>query len=222
MKNSLLLLFVLVAFFSCKQKEEAKIVTNELSVAEKIANANGIENWKNVKRIDFTFNVSRDTSNTKRSWRWSPKTGDITLISETDTISYNQKSVDSLSMNADKKFINDKFWLLAPFQLVWDKKTTFSEPSKENAPIGKNTLNKITLTYSNEVGYTPGDAYDLYYDDDFFIKEWIYRKGNSIEPTVISTWENYQDFNGLKLALVRNKEEGHWKLYFTGINVEVE
>lgn len=222
MKRSILLFVILIACFSCKQKERASIETRELSVAEKIAKANGIDNWKDVKRLDFTFNVARDTTNTKRSWSWSPKTGVVILIFEGDTISYNQKSVDSLSMDTDKKFINDKFWLLAPFQLIWDKKTTFSEPTKETAPIGNIPLNKMTLTYSNEVGYTPGDAYDLYYDDNFLIQEWIYRKGNSLEPTVISTWENYQDFHGLKLALVRNNPEGNWKLYFTGINVEME
>ena len=90
------------------------------------------------------------------------------LISGNDTISYNRKDMDSLSINADKGFINDKYWLLAPFQLLWDHTAAISEVVKEEAPISKNTMNKITLTYASEGGYTPGDAYDFYFGEEFF------------------------------------------------------
>ena len=131
MKNLLFILFVTGLCFSCKEKEENKIIEKELTIAEKIANANGFADWKNVSQIDFTFNVDRDTTHFERSWSWKPKTGDVTLISANDTISYNRKTVDSISLNADKGFINDKYWLLAPFQLVWDQSAKLSEPSKE-------------------------------------------------------------------------------------------
>ena len=108
--------------------------------------------------IAFTFNVDKDSSHFERTWNWHPKTNDVILISGNDTILYNRKHIDSISTNADKAFINDKYWLLAPFQLIWDQGTSISEAIKEEAPISKNILNKITLTYSSEGGYTPGDA----------------------------------------------------------------
>lgn len=221
MKKSIILLIILITSVSCKHKQETKVAEKEVSIAEKIAKANGFENWKNVAQINFTFNVDKDTTHFERSWSWKPKTGDVTLISGKDTISYNRKSVDSISLKADKSFINDKFWLLAPFQLVWDSGTTISEPITEEAPISKTQLNKITLTYPNEGGYTPGDAYDFYFGDDFIVKEWIFRRGNAKEPTMMTSWENYQDFNGLKIALEHKKPEENWKLYFTNVEIEM-
>jgi hypothetical protein len=218
------LLSIVTLCVSCKS--DKKVVPQEtpktLSIAENIVNANGFEHWKEVSKIDFTFNVDRDSSHFERSWTWKPKTEDVTLISGKDTISYNRKSIDSISMKADKAFINDKYWLLAPFQLVWDQGTTISKPIKDEAPITKLMMNKITLTYPSNGGYTPGDAYDFYFDDDYEIKEWVYRQGNSEKPSMITTWENYEDFKGLKIAKTHQKSEGSWKLYFTGITVETE
>lgn len=219
MKNALITFVVIAFVFSCKQKEETKTIEKELSPAEKIAHANGFENWKNVSELQFTFNVDKDSTHFERSWTWHPKTDDVIMISGKDTVAYNQKAVDSLSQNADKAFINDKYWLLAPFQMLWDTSVSISKPSMETSPISKAQLNKITLTYSDQGGYTPGDAYDFYYGDDFMIKEWIYRKGNSKEPTMMTTWEDYEDFNGIKVAKTHKRPNENWTLYFTNIKV---
>lgn len=206
---------------SCKsdKKEDTKTIEKETSIAEKIANASGFENWKDVSELRFTFNVDRDTTHFERSWIWKPKTNDVVMISGKDTISYNRKMVDSLSMNADKSFVNDKFWLLAPYQLVWDQTATISDPTKEIAPISKKELHKITLTYPSDGGYTPGDAYDFYYDDSFMVNEWVYRQGNSKEPSMTTTWEDYSDYNGLKIAKTHKQRDSDWKLFFTNIKV---
>lgn len=219
MKKSLIIVTVFVFVFSCKQKVETKTIEKEWSTAEKIANANGFENWKKVSELQFTFNVDRDTTHFERSWTWHPKTDEVMMVLGKDTIVYNRKSVDSTSMNADKAFINDKYWLLAPFQLVWDTSASISDTSVVEAPISKTQLNKITITYSDDGGYTPGDAYDLFYDDDFMLKEWIYRKGNSKEPSMMTTWENYEDFNGIKIAKTHKRPNEDWTLHFTNIKV---
>lgn len=219
MKNIGILIVLGVIIFSCKQKETTKTTESERTPAENIAYAHGIEHWKDVTELQFTFNVDRDTTHFERSWKWQPKTGNIVKISGKDTVAYNRKSVDSISMDADKTFINDKYWLLAPFQLIWDTSATLSEATVAEAPISKDQLNKITITYPNEGGYTPGDAYDLFYDDDFIVKEWNYRKGNSEAPTMSTTWENYKNFSGLNIATMHQRGEGDWKMYFTDIKV---
>ena len=196
-------------------KEEIK-----LTVAQEIGFANGLENWDDVNQVDFTFNVDNNGSHFERSWSWNPKTDDVKLTFGIEIITYNRKSIDSTSLNADKSFINDKFWLLAPYQIVWDEGTTISESTKEIAPMSKIELNKITVLYSNEGGYTPGDAYDFYFDDDHTVKEWIFRKGNSTEPSMITSFENYAYFNGIKIAKDHVKSEGNWKLYFTNISIK--
>ena len=221
-------LCLLTLLLACKtetkeQNTLSEIVSEEkkeLTTAKKIAQAHGIEYWKNVNEIQFTFNVDRDDNHFERSWSWKPKTDDIQLISEKDTIRYNRKSVDSLSLNADKAFINDKFWLLVPFQLVWDEGTSISEPVKDLAPISKKELSKITITYSNDVGYTPGDAYDIYVDEDYIIREWVFRKGNTEEPSMTTTFENYEDYNGIKIAKDHKMAESNFNLYFSNIKIK--
>lgn len=210
-----------LTFISCKsdKNQEIQSIEKEYSIAEEIANANGFQHWKNVSELQFTFNVDRDTTHFERSWTWKPKTGDVILISGKDTISYNRKSVDSMSINADKGFINDKYWLLAPFQLIWDSSATVSEPNQSEAPISKTQMNKITLTYPSQGGYTPGDAYDFYYGDDFIVKEWVFRQGNAKEPSMITTWEDYEDFNGIKIAKSHKRTDSNWKLSFSNLKI---
>lgn len=222
MKKLGYIIFIGLLFIGCKQQPETEQPKKEISVAEKIANAHGFENWKNVSEINFTFNVDKDSSHFERTWIWKPKTNQITSIIKNDTINYSRNKIDSTLTKTDSGFINDKYWLLVPFQLIWDNGATISEPIKEESLISKSELNKITIAYPNEGGYTPGDAYDIYFGDDFLIKEWVFRKGNQKEPSMITTFENYQDFNGIKIALNHKKAEGHWNLNFTNIKVSLK
>ncbi len=216
MKNLLYISCTLLFFIACKkQKNMEQPISVDLPIANKIANAHGFETWKNVSEVAFTFAK-------KRQWIWKPKTHDITLITRTDTISYNKKTVDSLPLGTDKAFINDKFWLLIPFQLLWDKGTTISEPIKAKAPVSKKNMNKITVSYADNVGYTPGDAYDIFFENDYIIKEWIFRRGNGTAPSLINTFENYQDFNGIKIAQDHKKGEGDWNLTLTEVKITLE
>jgi len=193
----------------------------ELTVAEKIAQAHGYENWKNVNEIEFTFNVDRGENHFERYWKWQPKENYVVSAINKDSIyMYTRTKMDSTSIQVDQGFINDKYWLLVPYQLVWDEGTTISEPVKEIAPISKTELNKIILTYGNEGGYTPGDAYDIFYDDDFMIREWVFRKGNQEAPSMTTTFENYEDFNGIKIARDHKTAEGNFNLYFSNIKVK--
>ncbi|WP_298536175.1 hypothetical protein [uncultured Algibacter sp.] len=208
------LAFTLITGCKEKPKSETNSKTHPtLSIAEKIANAHGFKNWQYISKIQFTFNK-------KRNWVWQPKNDSISLITEKDTINYFRKNIDSLSFRADENFINDKFWLLIPFQLVWDKNTTISQPLIEKAPISQVIMNKIVLTYSNDSGgYTPGDAYDIYYNDDFLIKEWAFRKGNQPEPSLTNTFENYKNYNGLLLASDHKMLDSDWNLTLSNIKV---
>jgi len=221
----LIILLLAILTISCKsEKNNSEHNTEQitsLTTAQKIANAHGYEHWNKVSKIDFIFNVDRGENHSERSWQWQPKTNDVTLITGNDTISYNHKKVDSTNLRADQGFINDKYWLLAPFNLVWDEDITITEAGKTKAPISKTSLNKITLTYSNEGGYTPGDAYDFYYGDDYLIKEWTFRQANKPEPSLTTAWGNYQDFNGIKIATEHTRDGGGFKLYFTDVKVQV-
>ncbi|WP_299255096.1 hypothetical protein [uncultured Aquimarina sp.] len=237
MKNIILLSIFSLLIFACKQvtKKEYKdegdteieitesVKSKIPTTAESIANANGFEHWKKVKEIKFTFNVDRDSAHYERSWSWKPQKNEITLTTAKDTISYNRSQIDSTSLKIDQGFINDKYWLLAPFNLVWDKDSFTSEhEAKAVAPISAKEMQKFTIVYKNEGGYTPGDAYDFYFQGDFKIKEWVFREKNKQEPSLITSWEGYENFNGIKIAKTRNRNEGNWKLHFTNIEVVID
>lgn len=191
-------------------------------IAQQIAEKNGIRNWDKISKIAFTFNVDRDGNHFERSWTWKPQTQDVAMISEKDTIEYNRTQIDSLSIKTDAAFINDKYWLLASFQLVWDRGMEFSIIEKATAPISKDTLGQLTIVYPNEGGYTPGDAYDFFFDSNFKIKEWNYRKENAAKPSLTTTWEGYKNFEGIDIATMHQDSTGDFKLYFTNISVEKE
>ncbi len=221
--TGLICLLLVSACKSDKSKTQLTEKNKTLTIAEKIANAHGFENWKNVSEVKFTFKVDRDTIKGKgRSWIWKPKDDRVTMIAGETTVSYLRSEMDSTHIGADRGFINDKYWLLVPFQLVWDASVTISESKKTVAPISNDELNMITIEYSNEGGYTPGDAYDIFYDDDYLIKEWVFRKGNSKEPSLTTTFENYKDYNGIKIATDHKMTAGNWNLNFTDISITLD
>ncbi len=221
MKTTLAVLILSLAMVSFIVSKPATTTTNQdQDILQKIANAHGFKHWKNVSEIKFTFNVDRDTSHFERNWAWKPKANIVTTTTKEKTISYNRNNLDSIADKANEGFINDKFWLLAPFQLQWNATNiTHTLTKKVTAPISKKTMQKLTIVYGTEGGYTPGDAYDFYFGDDYIIQEWVFRKANQAEPSMITTFENYQEFNGLKIATMHKMAEGNFKLYFTNISV---
>ena len=237
MRNTIILCFTALCLIGCKdstsnrqnntnEKGSREFIPEpdanpELSTAEVIAYKNRLDLWEKVEKIAFTFNVDRGENHFERSFIWKPKTHDVTYITSNDTVQYNRlKPMDSIQLRADQAFINDKYWLLAPYQLVWDEGTSFTEGDNEVAPISKDTLNRLTILYGDEGGYTPGDAYDLYFGKDFMIKEWVFREKNTPEASMITTWEAYEDYNGLKIATMHKDSTGNFKLYFTNILVQ--
>jgi hypothetical protein len=219
----------IICFFlviSCNSEKKETIIEDtikELTIAEKIANAHGYENWKNVSEVKFTFKVDRDTIKGKgRSWVWRPKEDKVSMSLGETQVSYIRHEMDSTHIAADRGFINDKFWLLIPFQLVWDTSATITEPVVAKSPIKNEDLNMITLLYGKEGGYTPGDAYDIYYDENYMIKEWVFRKGNAAEPSLTNTFENYKNFNGIKIAIDHKMGDRNWNLNFADVSITLD
>ncbi|WP_127141072.1 hypothetical protein [Flagellimonas marinaquae] len=206
-----------------KTEPTAETTETEKTVPERIAEAHGFEHWKDVERITFTFNVDRDSMHFERSWDWEPKTNMVTAISGTDTLRYDRNAMDSIALKTNGGFINDRYWLMAPFNLMWDANNyAFEHTEEATAPISQEPMQKLTIVYANEGGYTPGDAYDFYFKDDYILREWAYRKSNQEEPNLVSTWEDYVEMEGLQLAQQHNRPDGGTSLYFTGFLVSKE
>ena len=219
----LISILFITACKSDKSKSPLKEIKKEPTIARKIADAHGFKNWKNVKQINFTFNVDTEKSHSQRIWTWNPKDHKVIFSTSGDSlVIIDRFKIDSTTIDLDKGFINDKYWLLVPFQLVWDTSATISDSKKAEAPISKTELNLITITYPIEGGYTPGDAYDIYFNDNYLIQEWVFRKGNSKEPSLTTTFENYKDYKGIKIATDHKMEVGNWNLNFTGVSITLD
>ena len=209
-------------FISCKQEKrpETKTAEIEQNILEKIADAHGFKNWNKVNKIAFTFNVDTDSTHFERSWIWDTKNNMVTGINSSDTLTYSRKAVDSTLAELDAGFINDKYWLLAPFNLIWDQSNfTYEHQTEALAPISKKPMQKLTIVYSDEGGYTPGDAYDFYFEEDHIIEEWSFRKANQDDPNLSTTWEAYESMGGLLISREHHKADGSWLLSFSGVQL---
>lgn len=216
---SALLGFALIA---CKneKKQEAVIEDTNTKAYQKIAQANGLEEFGDVSKIGFTFNVKVDDSvRSSRHWVWTRPENKISLTENDSVSSYMKKDgIGEQEKEMDSKFVNDSYWLLFPFQMEWSN-ADISDPKKAAAPISGDEMEMITVSFPSEGGYTPGDSYDVYYDNNFMIQEWVYKSANGGRQ-MATTWEDYKDYKGVKIARSHKNKDGNFELFFTDIEVE--
>lgn len=206
------LLFLSVAFVmtSCSTPEASPTETQSAprttfvpkTLADSIAAAHGFDHWQDVQQLDFRFDVDvNGESRVQREWAWFPKTDSV--IRTVDGVSQaiiRNTSIDSTDLMIDSEFINDSYWLLMPYYLVWSQKGYTSEVARnETSPLSAEPRTKLTIQYNNNDGYTPGDAYDLFVNADYQLKEWIFRKGGQAEPTMTMDWSDYRTIENLVL-----------------------
>jgi hypothetical protein len=181
-----------------------------------IAQRYGLSNWDKVESISYTFNVKSPRGEIARGWTWHPKEDKV--FSHKDNVTYTRG--EDMDEAIDKAFINDVFWLLFPFQIVWDPTLTFEEEENVADPISGNTVQMLRVIYNKAEGYTPGDVYELFYDDDNTITSWIFKRGGEGEgrPTV---WKANETFSGITISTDHRNPEGGG-LWFTDIQVKLK
>lgn len=203
--------------------------SQEPSIGEKIARAYGVNGFGEIKEIKFTFNVKKGEIAAARSWIWKPKDDEVTFLGDGKTgkaVSYNRKNITDKSaeslLKIDAHFINDQYWLLFPFHLVWDRGIKV-ELASDNVkfPIGGETGRMVNVIYPPTGGYTPGDRYDLFLDDNDMIAEWIYRRGGSEKPTVTATWEDNRRLGPIIVSLNHVGSDKNFHVWFTDVEVKL-
>lgn len=212
-------IITLTFFQFCNQQEK-----QPQGLGEKIAKANGLDNFEKVQMMEFVFNVQRDTAKaSQRHWQWFPETNDVVFMTDSGNIKfkrYDTTTAELKKLNA--RFTNDEYWLVFPYHLVWDKGMQMLDSNLQTAPISGEKKQMITVKYNNTDGFTPGDVYDIYVDKDFQINEWAYHHAGSPEPSLMTTWIDYKDYNGLKLATDHRSKDGKFRIWFTEIQVKLK
>lgn len=202
-------------FSACTPSQEDA----EKSLPLQVAEAYGIDHMDQVESIQYTWNVQVDSATVRsRSWKWDVKGDEVSYSDQDTTLTYSISGRDTTLNDIDQRFINDKYWLLFPFQLAWDSGYDHEILRDQTSPISGQNSTKLTILYNNTDGYTPGDAYDLYLDENNRIIEWVFRRGNG-ENGRAMTWENLQDFGGIKIAMDHKDDKGNRVLWFSDVSV---
>jgi hypothetical protein len=189
-------------------------VANEAS--KLIADNYGIANWDKVESITYTFNVKSPRNEFGRAWTWYP--GEDKVTSHKDDMTYTRG--EGMDEAIDKAFINDVFWLLFPFQIVWDPTLTFEEERNVKDPISGEPVQKLRVIYNDKDGYTPGDIYELFYDENYNITAWKFLRGGEGEGRATAFKDN-QVFNSITICTDHRNAEGGG-LWFSDIEVKMK
>jgi hypothetical protein len=191
-----------------------------------VAEAYGIPAWPSVKRVAFTFNVDAPGKKVARSWVWEPRENQVTLtetVGKSFTYQRDEATSDEALATIDQQFVNDSYWLVFPFHLVWDEGATLTEQSGPlPLPIGEGDAAKsLTIRYANDVGYTPGDAYDLYLNGKNEVLAWTFRKGGAEEITLATTWSTPETFGPIRIT-TDHQGKDNFRIFFTNVSVEAD
>lgn len=193
-----------------------------------VASAYGFEEFDRIEAIRYTFNVELPDRRISRSWIWYP--AEDTVVHDPgaggESTTYKRNRLSGGGSEAlraiDAGYINDRYWLLFPFHLVWDRDARIEDAGIGTAPISRQPLQHLVVRYPSKGGYTPGDVYELFIDGNQRIAEWIYRKAGSPEPTRITTWDDHRRVGPLTLSLDHRGIEGPFRVWFTDVAVKLK
>ena len=201
--------------------------TRRMTLRQGIGNAYGVDYFGSIEQIQYEFNVRIGDKRIKRFWIWEPKLDRVTFkgVNYQKAVTYNRRDIEKTTSSALKKldawFINDNYWLLFPFHVVWDANIIVEDLGRQNLPLGGGSSRRVVITFPPSGGYTPGDVYEIFIDDDYRLKQWVYRKGGAAEPTRMTTWEDHRQVGPLMLSLNHKAGDDNFRVWFTSVGVKV-
>lgn len=203
-------------------------------LAEQTAKEFGLDSFGQIEAVRYTFNLELGTLKLSRTWTWEPKTGRVTFEGKDKdgkpvkvTYSHSDASSQTADVkdNIDPNFVNDQYWLVFPFHVIWDSSPEVTDKGKEKLPIGKGTAEHLVVKYPAEAGgYTPGDTWELFIGPDHRVEAFIYRRGGTKKPSlVIAKWTDYKKAGPLLVATdhLGTADGKPFRLTFTNVAVKV-
>jgi hypothetical protein len=230
MFRSIVRLSVVSSLFVGLFLNSASLAQEKPDIRHQIADAYGLSSWSQVEQIRYTFNVDAGPKKVARTWTWEIKPDRVTYEGPDSAgkpvkVTYARASMPpDVVKDVDPKFINDQYWLLFPYHLVWDKDTTVEDKGMTAAPMGKGKARMVTVTYPKTGGgYTPGDSYDLFVGADNRVVVWNYHNGGTPKPALTVTWADYKMAGPVSIAEDHRGTAGDkpFRLFFTGVSVKL-
>ncbi len=200
------ILLLVVSVTSCSPKHS--------SAAEPLAKNYGVDSFAQIDAIRYSFNIQFPGVKLSRLWIWEPKTGQVTYEGKDKdgkpvkvTYSHTQLSSqsDAIKNDIDPAFVNDQYWLLFPFHAYWDTGADVQDKGSQPLPQGNGSAQLLSVKYPSDVGYTPGDTWDLYVGKDNKVEQMVYHRGGPKKPSVVNaTWEGYKKAGPLLISTEHN------------------
>jgi hypothetical protein len=169
-------------------------------LAKQVAKTYGLDSFGKVEAIRYTFAIPGLVP--PRTWEWNPKTDTVTYDGKDKQgnpvkVTYKRAELDSQSdavkTQIDPGFVNDQYWLLLPFHVVWDG-ASVTDDGMHETPLGKKSTERIVVKYASG-GYSPGDTWELYVGADKRVQEMTYHRAVAVPglPNLVNaTWEGYK------------------------------
>src|SRR5262245_53511659 len=147
-------------------------------IAEQIAKTYGLDSFGQIDAIRYTFNLDLGALKLSRTWVWEPKADRVSYegkdkAGEPVKATYVRSQLSSqpavVQDEVDPAFINDQYWLLFPFHVVWDSGgdgAHVEATGRHKLPLGEGSAERVVVKYPSEGGYAPGDTWELYVGAD--------------------------------------------------------
>jgi hypothetical protein len=204
-------------------------------IVEQIAKTYGLDSWGQIEGLRYTFNLELPGLKLKlaHTWEWEPKTGRVTYEGKDKDgkpvkVTYLRSQLNSQPANVkdeiDPAFINDQYWLIFPFHVVWDSGADVEDTGKHKLPLGKGSAERVVVKYSSDVGYTPGDTWELFVGPDNRVQEFIYRRGGPKKPSVVTTtWAGYKKAGPLLISMDHRgtADDKPARIFFSDVSVQL-
>jgi len=202
-------------------------------VAEQIAKTYGLDSFGQIEAIRYTFNLDLGALKLSRAWVWEPKADRISYEGKDKAgkpvkATYVRSQLSSqpavVKDEVDPAFVNDQYWLIFPFHVVWDG-ANVEDTGMQKLPLGKGSARRVAVKYSSEGGaYSPGDTWELYVGSDNRVEELVYRRGGPTKPSVvIATWAGYKKAGPLLISSDhRGTADGKpVRVFFSNVSVKL-
>ena len=200
-----------------------------------MAKTYGIDSWEQIEAIRYTFNLQiPGLFSVSRSWVWEPKTNKISYdgkdkdgkpVKVTYLLSELNSQPAVVKEQVNPAFVNDQYWLIFPFHAVWDTSADVEDKGMQKLPTGQGSANLVVVKYPPEVGgFTPGDTWELYVGKDNRVEYFVYHRGGTSKPSLVSaTWAGYKKSGPLLVSTDhRGTADGKpLRLTFTDVAVKV-
>jgi len=187
-----------------------------------IAALGGQAAWDAARQVQFDFVLESDGEAIARfSHVWDRSTGDYRLTgtdkagapfavyfnvhTRQGRVFVNGRSIEGepaapLLENAYERFLNDSYWLLAPW-MIFDPGVNRAYDGEKPCP-GGGVCDILKVTFAEDAGRTPRDTYWLWIPrEGHRIVQWQYVLNGAADAPTTVAWSEWQKLGGLWLSL---------------------